>query len=128
VYGIVLDCPQCGQPTTAFLAFLPNGDPTWDQSRIVLCNTELALAVADAATTELTHIVNAVGRPAYTPSPDPDLVNRCFHCDHPLTGDDLAAEVRRSYLDGVVDHDAIPHPAAVPDFLTAILDSTQRHH
>lgn len=142
VYGIVLDCPHCEQPTTAFLAFLPSGDPDWDQSLIVLCNTELALAVADAATSELAHIANAVGRPGYASTADSDLVNRCFHCEHPLTGDDLAAEVRRTYLDGLVElgpaqaprrwvaaaasgagsfvnHGDVPYPAAVPDFLTA---------
>lgn len=138
VYGIVLDCPQCVQPTTAFLAFLPRDGATWDQTGIVLCNTELSLAVADASTLEITHIVNTVGRPGYPSEPGSELVNRCFHCDHPLTGDDLAVEVRRTYLDGLVELGAaraprrwveagagsfvnrgdVSRPDAVPDFLT----------
>lgn len=144
VFGMVLDCPGCQQPTTALLAFLPRDAVAWDQTRIVLCNTDLSLAVADAATPEIVRIVNTVGRPAYPSEPDGDLVNRCFHCDHPLSGDDLAAEVRRSYLDGLVElghthaprrwveaavcgagsfinHGDVPCPDAVPDFLTPTL-------
>lgn len=32
-----------------------------------------------------------------------ELVNRCFHGDAHLTGDDLAVEVRCPYLDSLVD-------------------------
>lgn len=44
-----------------------------------------------------------VQRGAAVPNPATALVNRCFHCEHRLTGDDLAAEVRRTYLDGLVE-------------------------
>lgn len=144
VFGIVLECPGCQQPTTALLAFLPRDAATWDRTRIMLCNTDLSLAVADAATPEIVHIVNTVGRPAYPAESGAGLVNRCFHCDHPLSGDDLAAEVRRSYLDGLVElghthaprrwvdaavadagsfinHGDVPCPDAVPDFQTPTL-------
>lgn len=142
VYGIVLDCPRCGQSTSALLAFLPLVD-SWDQRRIALCNTDRSLAVADAATSELTHIVNTVGRPAYV-SGHRELVNRCFHCEAAISGDDLAAEVIRNELDGLVDlgptaapaawvnialteagsfvnYGDVPGPAVVPDFSNPVL-------
>src|SRR5664279_959063 len=79
LYGLVLDCQGCRQPTTALLAFVPNGDPAWDRRWVVLCNTEASLAVADAALPEITHIVNAVGRPDYDGNQLPALTNACFH-------------------------------------------------
>jgi hypothetical protein len=103
LYGLVLDCRDCGQPTTAVLAFVPNGDPAWDLRWVVLCNTEASLAVADTALPEIVRIVNAVGRPTYDGRQPRALTNACFHCDTAITGDDLAEEVRRDELDGLVD-------------------------
>jgi hypothetical protein len=145
LYGLVLDCRGCGQPTTALLAFVPNGDPTWDRRWVVLCNTEASLAVADTALPEITRIVNAVGRPTYDTNQPAVLTNACFHCDTAITGDDLAEEVRRDELDGLVDlgradvpdiwlraaldgagsflnHGHIPGPSVVPEILVAMLD------
>ena len=147
VYGLVLDCPRCGQATSTLVAFIPSGDPNWDRRQIVLCNTDASLAVADTALPEITRIVNTVGRPAYDRDQPPTLVNGCFHCDSPITGDDLAEEVRHDYLDGLVDlgradvprrwldtallgagtftnHGDIPGPSVVPEILTAILEPT----
>jgi hypothetical protein len=90
LYGLVLDCRGCGQPTTALLAFVPNGDPAWDRRWVVLCNTEASIAVADTALPEIARIVNAVGRPAYDGNQPTVLTNACFHCDAVITGDDLA--------------------------------------
>ena len=149
LYGLVLDCRGCGQPTTALLAFVPNGDPVWDRRRIVLCNTEVSLAVAYTALPEITRIVNAVGRPAYDGNQPPSLTNDCFYCDTAITGDDLADEVRRDELDGLVDlgradvpdtwlalaiggagnflsHGHIPGPSVVPKILVAMLDPEEK--
>lgn len=148
LYGLVLDCRGCAQPTTALLAFVPNGDPTWDRRWAVLCNTEASLAVADTALPEIARIVNAVGRPAYDGNQAPVLTNACFHCDAAITGDDLAEEVRRDELDGMVNlgradvpdpwlraaldgagsflnHGHIPGPSFVPKFPVAMLDPEQ---
>lgn len=148
LYGLVLDCRGCAQPTTALLAFVPNGDPAWDRRWVVLCNTEASLAVADTALPEITRIVNAVGRPAYDGNQPTVLTNACFHCDTVITGDDLAEEVRRDELDGLVDlgradvpdpwlraaldgagsflnHGHIPSPSVVPKILVAMLDSEE---
>lgn len=145
LYGLVLDCRGCGQPTTALLAFIPNGDPEWDRRWVVLCNTEASLAVADTALPEIARIVNAVGRLAYDGNHPSALTNACFHCDTAITGDDLAEEVRRDELDGLVDlgragvpdtwlraaldgagsflnHGHIPGPSVVPKILVAMLD------
>lgn len=145
LYGLVLDCQACRQPTTALLAFVPNGDPAWDRHWVVLCNTEASLAVADTALPEVTRIVNAVGRLAYDGNQPPVLTNACFHCDTVITGDDLADEVRRDELDGLVDlgragvpdlwlraaldgagsflnHGHIPGPSIVPKILVVMLD------
>ena len=145
LYGLVLDCRGCSQPTTALLAFVPHGDPTWDRRWVVLCNTEASLAVADTALPEIARIVNAVGRPAYDSNHPAVLTNACFHCDSAITGDDLAEEVRRDELDGLVDlgradvpdtwlraaldgagsfldHGHIPGPSVVPEILVAMLD------
>jgi hypothetical protein len=150
LYGLVLDCRCCGQPTTALLAFVPNGDPGWDRRRAVLCNTEASLAVADTALPEIVRIVNAVGRPAYDGRQPAALTNACFHCDTPITGDDLAEEVRRDELDGLVDlgradvpgpwlraaldgagrflnHSYIPGPSVVPKILRVMLHSRRPH-
>jgi hypothetical protein len=113
LYGLVLDCRGCGQPTTALLAFIPNGDQAWDRRWVVLCNTEASLVVADTALPEITRIVNAVGRPAYDGSQPSSLTNGCFHCDTAITGDDLADEVRRDELDGLVDLGRADVPATV---------------
>lgn len=119
LYGLLLDCPGCRQATTALIAFFPTGDPTWQQHRIMLCNTETSLAVADAALTELAHIENTVGRPAYNTDDPAELVNGCFHCDWLITGNDLAEEIRRTYLDGLVELGPARVPAA---WLTAALN------
>jgi hypothetical protein len=145
LYGLVLDCQAFRQPTTALLAFVPNGDPAWDRHWVVLCNTEGSLAVADTALPEIARIVNAVGRPAYYGNQPPVLTNACFHCDAVITRDDLAEEVRRDELDGLVDlgradvpdpwlraaldgagsflnHGRIPSPSIVPKILVVMLD------
>ena len=110
VYGIALDCPSCQQPTTAFLGFRPTDGLAWEPERVVLCNTASALALADAVTSEGAHILNAVGRPRSTDGPSGELVNRCVHCQAAITGDDLAGEVRRTYLDALVDLGQHPAP------------------
>ena len=90
-------------PPTALLAFVPNGDPTCDRRRVMLCHTETSPAVADTALPEITRIVNAVGRPSYNSNQPRALTNACFHCDTSITGDELADQVRHDELDGLLD-------------------------